>query len=504
MANSFQNEIESLKETIEQNNKDLYNAGVQGKALLERNEQLENEIQQLHIEYTKTNEELEQEKYSLKSRIDFLEKSEKRLENSILEEKQSLRIDVDRKCEGLDKLHRAEISAIKHQMKELQNELDESRLIQRQQEDKINKQNELLDDVEARRRQIHNDSCTTELELATEVEKLKIEIIKLRKESMQHQNLNERYELQVAAMQKELFDLNEQKRNVEKDRETYYNQLERCRQEKRDVQSELDAVMFQASDPNSRGNSLFGEVEDKRVIAEKNLISAQIKLKCLKKRFDQQVSYALHLKTKIAQLWQTRGGSAEQDRIRRLEVTLSTTRNDYEKAMSKISKLEVQLFDKSTKVTSALKEGCTDADFAGFLEGIIKKKESELKETKKELDETQLFLMAETNKVSEAERALYRSRCDCDTLRAKVVKLNLEIAQLKLEHGSGGRVKSAVKKGNREIIGDCDVIGKENGNILQEANNLITSTPSDDHIKNSSDDQTKPKQAVCPDECKQQ
>uniref|UniRef100_F6ZTN4 Protein Spindly-like n=1 Tax=Ciona intestinalis TaxID=7719 RepID=F6ZTN4_CIOIN len=461
MANSFQNEIESLKETIEQNNKDLYNAGVQGKALLERNEQLENEIQQLHIEYTKTNEELEQEKYSLKSRID-VKKSEKRLENSILEEKQSLRIDVDRKCEGLDKLHRAEISAIKHQMKELQNELDESRLIQRQQEDKINKQNELLDDVEARRRQIHKyviDSCTTELELATEVEKLKIEIIKLRKESMQHQNLNERYELQVAAMQKELFDLNEQKRNVEKDRETYYNQLERCRQEKRDVQSELDAVMFQASDPNSRGNSLFGEVEDKRVIAEKNLISAQIKLKCLKKRFDQQVSYALHLKTKIAQLWQTRGGSAEQDRIRRLEVTLSTTRNDYEKAMSKISKLEVQkslykqaepnnkyhdtkyechydvtsivtsqLFDKSTKVTS------------------------ELKETKKELDETQLFLMAETNKVSEAERALYRSRCDCDTLRAKVVKLNLEIAQLKLEHGSGGRVKSAVKKGNREII----------------------------------------------------
>jgi len=48
--------------------------------------------------------------------------------------------------------------------------------------------------------------------------------------------------------------------------------LQQCRQENRELQGEMELVRLEALDPNKRGNSLFGEVEDRRVQAEKKLI----------------------------------------------------------------------------------------------------------------------------------------------------------------------------------------------------------------------------------------
>ena len=49
----------------------------------------------------------------------------------------------------------------------------------------------------------------------------------------------------------------------------YYKE---CRQEIRDLNAELQEFRTQPQDTNRFGNSLFAEVEDKRVLAEKKLI----------------------------------------------------------------------------------------------------------------------------------------------------------------------------------------------------------------------------------------
>uniref|UniRef100_H2YM32 Uncharacterized protein n=1 Tax=Ciona savignyi TaxID=51511 RepID=H2YM32_CIOSA len=140
----YQLEIKKLKETIEQNNQILHNAGKEGKELLERNSNLEEQIQQIHVDYSKTIEQLEQDKYSLKSRLDLLESSTKRLEQLVNEEKEVWKTKCERRITNLEKSHHSEILVYKQQTTELQSELDEARLVQQQQEERVNRQDEII------------------------------------------------------------------------------------------------------------------------------------------------------------------------------------------------------------------------------------------------------------------------------------------------------------------------------------------------------------------------
>ena len=47
---------------------------------------------------------------------------------------------------------------------------------------------------------------------------------------------------------------------------------------------QLDQALQQALDPNSKGSSLFAEVEDRRAAMERQLISMKVKYQSLKKQ----------------------------------------------------------------------------------------------------------------------------------------------------------------------------------------------------------------------------
>uniref|UniRef100_H2YM39 Uncharacterized protein n=1 Tax=Ciona savignyi TaxID=51511 RepID=H2YM39_CIOSA len=221
----------------------------------------------------------------------------------------------------------------------------------------------------------------------------------------------------------------------------------------------------------------------------------------MSKKFEQQVKYSIQLKAKVAQLLDTRGGDADVDRIRRLEASLSDAHADLNNALVKVAKLESQLGQElSMKVGQMATTDSPNQDKITFLQELLNKKKVEMEEMRRELDQSRFHLRAESVKSSGVERELYDAKREAEVWKRKIIKLDVDVRRLKLKCGEEVQQKPLVKKGNVEIIGDCDITEKEN--ISSE---IKTSTPtSDAQQKLGSDAHLKPKQASVPTECKQQ
>ncbi|KAH0503115.1 Protein Spindly [Microtus ochrogaster] len=85
--------------------------------------------------------------------------------------------------------------------------------------------------------------------------------------------------------------LQEEKEEREKEVVSYYNSLEKARVENQDLQVQLGHALQQALDPNSKGNSLLAEVDDRMAAMERQLnpmkISVSEEAQCIHQRADE-------------------------------------------------------------------------------------------------------------------------------------------------------------------------------------------------------------------------
>ena len=64
-----------------------------------------------------------------------------------------------------------------------------------------------------------------------------------------------------------------------------HNALEKAREEVQDLKAQLDVILMESQDMKKKGNSLFAEVEDRRIEAEKTLISLKVQHSSLQQRY---------------------------------------------------------------------------------------------------------------------------------------------------------------------------------------------------------------------------
>ena len=94
---------------------------------------------------------------------------------------------------------------------------------------------------------------------------------------------------------------------------SYFKTLEEGKKEIiRELKVELDLLKMEASGHKEKGNSLFSEVEDRRVQAEKELLSMKVKHEALEKKYQWSLQSLHRLKVQMAEALNRTSGKADQ------------------------------------------------------------------------------------------------------------------------------------------------------------------------------------------------
>ncbi|MBW03025.1 Protein Spindly, partial [Eschrichtius robustus] len=162
----------------------------------------------------------------------------------------------------------------------------------------------------------------------------------LKEEVNELQYRQEQLELLNTNLMRQVDRLKEEKEERQKEAVSYYNALEKARVANQDLQVQLDRALQQALDPNSKGNSLFAEVEDRRAAMERQLISMKVKYQSLKKQNAFNREQMQRMKLQIATLLQMKGSQAEFEQQERLLAMLEQKNGEIKHLLGEIRNLE--------------------------------------------------------------------------------------------------------------------------------------------------------------------
>ncbi|XP_038068766.1 protein Spindly-A-like [Patiria miniata] len=500
---SLERQVQQLKSELAKKDNDVVLAAEIGKQLLEQNQDLEDRLEQLAQDHIKRVEQLEQDKYSLQLKLSAKEQ----IERSQLGEMESLRETLQgqreacRQGERQEMAHGKEMQKMVGQMEELQTSLERAAMTEEQLRQKIEHQDELLKEARSKLSSMElapnqNDEqlYCLQHELAT-VKSDKDNIAMDLKDSKDHcQQLAFTEEVQKQRLQSLQNDIEEKEQQVT----SYFNLLEKTREEVSELQVQLDIAKMEATDVNKKGNSLFGEVEDRRKEAENNLISMKVQYESAKEQLNMKKQQVHKMRFQIAALLQMGGGRADTSQRERLEQSLAQSRSEVHMLTEKIKVLEKakvsegmgQQYEEYKKLLSESDK----PDLVEFLQHKLKTAKADNEEVQKELHTQQLLQIAASDKLMDCERRLYSAETETDRTRAANMKLlvTLDELRLKLNAKENGTTKSKINTSYREKI--C--LKKPNGDKvvsdgeLMETQDVTDKNPSEDDITNQSSEAT--------------
>ncbi|XP_064399645.1 protein Spindly-like [Halichondria panicea] len=203
------------------------------------------------------------------------------------------------------------------------------------------------------------------------------------------------------------------------------------------LKSELDLLKLdqEAGYHGNKGNSLFGEVEDKRVEAERKFISLQVRHESLEKNHSITKQRYARLKAEMSALFcRYSSTSADSNHLQRLQRALSQSQSENEGLRNKMRKLETQLSDSTSlqdqrKLVSAFVDFGDKAEYIQFLEHEIDQAKSQQSAVLKELDVKRTQLVWESNKLTEAESKLYHSEQQNARRKEELTKIRIRLQE---------------------------------------------------------------------------
>lgn len=457
MLNDKEEEITKLKKTLKELNENLIKAAEAGNVLLEEKSNLEEMLDSAQREHGRIVEDYEQEKYSLENKLEVMTKMKAQVESNLQEETNRWRTKFDRMEQQFNKKHSDDVGSIKSQLDDANSQLQQEKLTSYQRLSTIELKESRIEKLQKELKQMQtslNDTLSSEVaELSNENCELKLQVQEMEmREHELSQTIQQLKEMMEIAKNNEE-NLRQAKEDAERETSSYYNTLELCREECRELQVELNILKLQPNDPNSRGNSLFAEVEDKRVQAEKNLISMKSKYTCMQRQTDQLKHYTMKLKMQISALLETRSRTIDQQHVRSLEESLSVARNDNTKLVQKVKALQDKL---SKRGEDFIPTGDTSTgDHTGvvqFFKNELKEKNSEIERLTEELRLNEIYLRVESKKVTSLQHDLYERGKHLDASKSARFKLQVEIDRLKMKCGEDVKVKSYQHKWKSEKI----------------------------------------------------
>ncbi|XP_049596231.1 protein Spindly isoform X8 [Syngnathus scovelli] len=293
------------------------------------------------------NQDFKQDKYTLQKEVVL----KTRLIESLQSEVDCLtkwhRQNMNIEKEKLESSHRTTLNELNNKVIHLQSALDESQLIQKQLKEKLDLQTKVLNNKMDEIRFLNEDtqsSCTSEfLDLQKNV--LELEDIKLELELALKESKYKEHQLELTnrGLQHNLKQTTEEKNNeaatcshevLEK------NGADKSREVNCELQVHMERVLQQAQDPNSKGNSLFAELEDERAEMERRLISMKDQYESLQAHYAFNKQQLQRMKVHIATLMQLQCSRADPFQLDRLYSMLSQKNDEIQHLMAKQQRLE--------------------------------------------------------------------------------------------------------------------------------------------------------------------
>lgn len=444
-----------LKEAEEERLK----AAQYGLQLVESQNELQNQLDKCRNEMMTMTESYEQEKYTLQREVELKSRMLESLSCECEAIKQQQKMHLEKLEEQLSRSHGQEVNELKSKIEKLKVELDEARLSEKQLKHQVDHQKELLSCKSEELRVMSErvqESMSSEM-LALQIELTEMESMKttLKEEVNELQYRQEQLELLITNLMRQVDRLKEEKEEREKEAVSYYNALEKARVANQDLQVQLDQALQQALDPNSKGNSLFAEVEDRRAAMERQLISMKVKYQSLKKQNVFNREQMQRMKLQIATLLQMKGSQTEFEQQERLLAMLEQKNGEIKHLLGEIRNLEKfknlyeSMESKPSVDCGALEDNTYYTD---LLQMKLDNLNKEIESTKGELSIQRMKALFESQRALDIERKLFANERCLQLSESENMKLRAKLDELKLKYEPEETVEVPVLKKRREVL----------------------------------------------------
>ncbi|XP_068133511.1 protein Spindly isoform X2 [Hyperolius riggenbachi] len=444
-----------LKEAEEERNK----AAQYGLQLMESQSDLQNQLEEQRNEMTNTIEILEQEKYSLSREVEL---KSRMLDSLTLESenvKQQHKVCLEQLQEKMQRAHNCEVFELKEKLEKLKVELEEARLNEKQLKHKLEHQAEVLANKNAELRMMseraHETMSSEMLSLQLEIEELESSKAFLQEEMNELLYRQQQLVLANSNLNQQVEHLQNEKEERQKEAVVYFNALEKARGAYQELQIQLDQALQQAQDPNSKGNSLFAEVEDRRAEMERQLIGMKVQYQSVQKQHAFSRQQMHRMKVQIATLLQLKGSQTDPEQLERLQSMISQKNSEIEKLLMKVRQLEkYQLNSENGPAhmnTNAVIQG-DEAYYVDLLKMKIENSSKEIEKMKDELSLQRMKALAESQRVLELERKLFTNERHLTVSKSENMKLRVCLDELKMKYEPDETIKLRTQKRRREQL----------------------------------------------------
>ncbi|KAK0154238.1 Protein Spindly [Merluccius polli] len=465
-------EMQRLRRQLKESEEQVQRAAHAGLDLLKQQVELQTTLEEQRVEMTNAIEILEQEKYSLQREVELkvqmIDSLKSEYDYTSSQHTQHLEWQ-----ELLTQTHTTEVNSLKSQITRLQADLEETQLNEKQLKHKLEVQAETLNQKMEEFSALNDQKQDTVSSEIMEMQMNRMELQSIKAEfqmSLQEAQYKEQQmELTNGSLKRHLKQITEEKEEREKEAVSLFNALGKSREVNQELQVQLDQVLQQAQDPNSKGNSLFAELEDKRAEMEKRLISMKIQHQSLQKQHGFSKQQLHRMKVQIATLMQLQGTRADPNQLERLQSMLSEKNEEIHNLVTKLQRLEkVEMLLKSQPSVPAQSDGRDNQDETYYTDLLQMKLSNSVKDAERLGDELSLQRMkslSESQRALELERKLYSLEQLLKQAQSDKIKLQLRVEELRHKYEPNDVNKNNIQRRKREKLPDdrifCDVIKME-------------------------------------------
>lgn len=451
--------IANLRCKLKKVEEERQKAAQYGLQLVESQNELQNQLDKCRNEMMTMTENYEQEKYTLQREVELKNRMLESLSSECETIKQQQKMHLEKLEEQLSRNHGQEVNELKNKIEKLKAELDEARLSEKQLKHKVNHQKELLCSKSEEMRMMSeraHESMSSEM-LALQIELTEMENTKtaLKEEVNELQYRQEQMELLTTNLMHQVDRLKEEKEEREKEAVSYFNALEKARVTNQDLQVQLDQALQQALDPNSKGNSLFAEVEDRRAAMERQLISMKVKYQSLKKQNAFNREQMQRMKLQIATLLQMKGSQTELEQQERLLAMLEQKNGEIKHLLGEIRNLEKfkSLYESMESKPSSNSDIVEDNTYyTDLLQIKLDNLNKENESTKGELSIQRMTALFESQRALDIERKLFANERCLQVCQSENMKLRAKLDELKLKYEPEEEIEVPILKKRREVL----------------------------------------------------
>ncbi|XP_013882192.1 protein Spindly [Austrofundulus limnaeus] len=448
-------EVSLLRSQLREKEEQLQQAARAGLDLLNQNMDLQTRLDEQRVEMTNVQEALEQQKYSLQKEVELkarmLESLQSEYDALTTQQKRQL----EEQLEHLERNHNLATRELHSKIVSLQSALEESQLNEKQLKHKLELQTEMLHNKteELRALNEHTQSSMTSEMMEVQLKVMELENVKVELEQrLQECEFREQQlELSSCSLQRKLHRTTEEKEEREKEAVSWFNALEKSRVLNRDLQIQLDQVLQQAQDPNSKGNSLFAELEDKRAEMERQLISMKVQYQSLQKVHAFNKQQMQRMKVQIATLMQLQGSRVDPAQMERLQSMLSQKNGEIQDLMTKLQRLEKVEAQPANPGPAAGAEAQDETYYTDLLKLQLQNSVKDVQRLGGELSLQRMKSLSESQRALSLERKLFTSERLLKQAQSDKFRLQLRVEDLEQKYEPKEGKKKAERKRKEKL-----------------------------------------------------